>query len=309
MATPILIDTDMGVDDAVAVCSAITADALDVQAIVGVRGNVPVAQVVENIGRLMAATRPPTMPTIGKGLDPSGRHLVDRRALFGDDGFGESDLPIASAAKVDDFKSVYRRTVEAAQGELVILALGPLTNLAALLDESPDLFRAVKHIHLAGGAVWTGGDATETAEFNMHLDSAAAAKVLSSGLPITVTPLDVTKLVCLDESHVAHLAASGYRTGEVLAKLLRYPLEQDVEPGYGKCYIADALTAGSLLWPDLFMKTRMRLEVVTEGAEAGRTKPALGGDPQQRVDLLTAVNAVDFLENLLEQLCHEAFVV
>lgn len=332
MAVPILIDTDMGIDDAVATCLAITADTLDVQAIVGVGGNVPIEQVVANIGRLLAATRPPTIPSIGRGLDQSAAGLTDRRALFGADGFGECDLPAAQSAKCEDFRSAYRRAITDASGELVILALGPLTNLSAMLTESPELMRAVKHIHVSGGAVWTRGNAapnltgpqrgeagmsaSPVAEFNMHRDPVAAAKVLTSGLPITVAPLDVTGLVCLDESHVAHLAASGYRTGEVLAKLLRYPLDaelrpphQDLEPGSGKCHVHDALTTGSLLWPDLFLKTRMRLDVVTDGAQAGRTKPALGGDAAQRIDLLTAVNAVDFVERMLESLCHEAFVV
>lgn len=308
MAVPLLIDTDMGIDDAVAACMAITSDALEVRSIVGVGGNAPVDQVVANIGRLMAATRPPDQPKIGRGLDQAAAAGPDRRARFGDDGFGNCDLP-SVPMKAIDFRQVYRETIEGAEGDLVILALGPLTNLAAFFDESPELFKSVKQIHLTGGAVWTRGNATESAEFNFHRDPSAAAKLLASGLPITVTPLDVTNLVCLDESHVAHLAASGYRTGEVLAKLLRFAIEQDDEPSYGKCHVADALTVGSLLWPDLFLKTRMRLEITTRGTHAGQSKPALGGDHRERVDLLTAVNAVDFLENLLEQLCHEAFVV
>ena len=119
----------------------------------------------------------------------------------------------------------------------------------------------------------------------------------------------LSRLICLDESHVARMAASGYRTGEVLAKALRHSLDSDGEPGKGKACIPDAVTAGSLLWPNLFLRTQLRLDVTTSGPQAGRTHPALGGDPSSRVDLLTAVNAADFIENLLESLCHEAFVV
>jgi inosine-uridine nucleoside N-ribohydrolase len=124
-----------------------------------------------------------------------------------------------------------------------------------------------------------------------------------------VAPLDVTRLICLDESHVARLAASGYRTAEVLAGLLQHPLQRDDDPAYGKCCLHNAVTVGSIIWPNLFLKTRMRLDIVTHGAEAGRCRPALGGEESAQVDLLTAVNAVDFIENLLESLCHEAFVV
>lgn len=309
MAVPVLIDTDMGIDDAVAACLAMSSERLDVRGLVAVGGNVPSSQAVENIGRLVATIRPRALPAIGQGLDQTTPGLMDRTALFGRDGFGECDLAPARKIRPADFREVYKKAIDDAGGELVILALAPLTNIAALLDESPDLLGAVRHIYISGGAVWTQGNATPAAEFNMHRDPAAAARVLASGRPITVAPLDVSGLVALDESHVAHLAASGYRTGEVLARLLRFALEQDVEPAYGKCHVHDAITAGSLLWPDLFLKTRMRLDVVTDGPQTGRTKPALGGDSGRRIDLLTAVNAVDFLEILLESLCHEAFVV
>ncbi len=309
MAIPLLIDTDMGIDDAAAVMLALASQTTDVRAIVAVGGNVPIALAADNIRRLLAAFAPARMPLIGAGLDQRGDGLMDRREAFGRDGLGESHLTFPAAPAAQDFRAVYRQAIEAARGELHVLALGPLSNLAALLDESPALAKSIRHIALTGGAVWTKGDATETSEFNFHRDPAAAAKVLDSGLPITVCPLDVTRFVCLDESHVAHLAASGHRMSEALAGMLRYPLSRDVEPGLGKTYLADALTVGSLLWPDLFLKTRMRLELVIGGPEAGRAKPALGGDATRRVDLLTAVNAVDFLENMLESLCREAFVV
>jgi inosine-uridine nucleoside N-ribohydrolase len=306
---PILIDTDMGVDDAAAICLALASPGLDVRAIVGVGGNVNAAQATINISRLLAAIKPPVIPVVGRGMDQTAGGLVDRRALFGDDGLGGCELASPDQSKVAEFSAVYQDAIEEAKGELVVVALGPLTNIAAMLDRSPELMRRIKHLHLTGGAVWAQGDASPASEFNFHKDTTAAAKVLSSRLPISVTPLDVTRLVCFDESHAAHLAASGYRTGEVLSRLMRFPIEQDVDPGYGKCHLADAVTVGSLLWPGLFLKTRMRLEIVTEGPQAGRSKPALGGAAEERIDLLTAINAVDFQENLLESLCHEAFVV
>lgn len=309
MATPLLIDTDMGIDDAVAVSLALASDALDVRAIVGVGGNVEAQQVTSNIGRLLAALSPSKMPIVGRGLDQSAPNLTDRRDLFGTDGLGECDLTAGRDLQSREFQEVYRHAIQEAPGELTILATGPLTNLAALLTESPEAMKQVARIYVSGGAVWTQGNVRGLAEFNFYRDPSAAAKVLTSGLPITVAPLDVTCFMCLDESHVAHLAASGYRTGLVLAKILQYAVGQDADPGVGKTHIQDAIAAGAILWPDLFLKTRMRLDVVTAGPEAGRCRPQLGGDPTQRVDLLTAVNAVDLLENVLESLCHEAFVV
>ncbi len=309
MATPVLIDTDMGIDDAAAVSLALASEPLDVRAIVGVGGNVGVSQVVANIGRLLKALSPPHCPIVGAGLDQPGSGLNDRRELHGQDGLGDCDLAADEALKAADFREVYRQAVEGAHGELVVLALGPLTNLAAILAESPDRTQRIKHVYISGGAVWARGDIKGVSEFNFHRDAVAAAAVLSSGLPITVTPLDVTSLVQVDVSHVARMAASGYRTGEIIAKLLRYRLERDTPPGRGKTYIHDVVTIGGLLWSDLFLKTRMRLDMTTSGDDTGRSEPALGGDPSQKVDLLTAVNAVDLVENVLESLCHEAFVV
>jgi inosine-uridine nucleoside N-ribohydrolase len=309
MATPVIIDTDMGIDDAAAVSLALASEALDVQAIVGVGGNVAASQVVANIGRFLKALAPPNRPVIGAGLDPAGEIPSDRRDAHGADGLGESDLAPDVPLKARGFSEVYREILDRADGEVVILALGPLTNIAAILANSPALAKGIKHIYISGGAVWARGDVKNVSEFNFHRDPIAAAAVLSSGLPITVTPLDVTCLVQLDESHVARMAASGYRTGEIIARLLRYRLNRDTPPGRGKTYIHDVVTIGGLLWPNLFLKTRMRLDVTTTGSESGRVKPALGGEASKKVDLLTAVNATDLLENVLESLCHEAFVV
>lgn len=308
MATPLIIDTDMGIDDAVAVGLALSSAALEVRAVIGVGGRVEVDQVATNISRVLTAFSPVRMPAIARGSEPSASVQKGGFLPTGRDGLGDCTLPEGQAEIEQDFLAVYRRCLEQAGDPVTILSLGPLTNLAALVNEAPDLKSRIARVAISGGTVWVKGDIAAT-EFNFHRDPAAAAQVLSSGLPITVAPLDVTSFLALDESHVAHLAASGTRIGQTLATLLRSALAADHPPGVGKTHIHDAVAAAALLWPDLFMRTRMRLDVLTTGSEAGRCKPQLGGDPSQRVDLLTAVNAVDLLENLLESLCHEAFVV
>lgn len=308
MAAPLIIDTDMGIDDAVAVGLALSYAALDVRAVIGVGGRVGVGKVATNIGRVLTAFSPAQMPVIAQGREPSAAVQMGGIVPTGKDGLGDCALPEGQAEIEQDFLAVYRRCLEQAGDRATILALGPLTNLAALVNDAPDLKSKIARVAISGGAVWIKGNIAAT-EFNFHRDPAAAAQVLSSGLPITVAPLDVTTFLTLDESHVAHLAASGARIGQTLAALLRPALATDSPPGVGKTHIHDAVAAAALLWPDLFMRTRARLEVATTGSDAGRCKPQLGGDAAKRVDLLTAVNAVDLQENLLESLCHEAFVV
>jgi inosine-uridine nucleoside N-ribohydrolase len=309
MATLLLIDADGGIDDAVAVSLALTSAALDLRAVVGVGGCVEVEQTMRNLGGLLRALDPPQRPILGRGLDPEGPAL-DRRGGFGADGFGECGVPLDEAPAARDFREVYRETIEQAGGGLVVMTTGPLTNLAAVLADLPELARQVRHVYITGGALWTAGDVAEgVAEFNFRRDAAAAERVLSSGLPITIVPLDVTKMVCVDESHVARLAAGGYRTGDVLGRLMAYPLEQDAPPGYGKSYIHAGVAAAGAIWPKLFVKTRMGVQVSASGRDAGRCRPTLGGDKSRHVDVLTATNAVDLIENMLESLNHEAFIV
>lgn len=309
MAIPVLIDADVGVDDAVAICLATVSVAIDLTAVVGVGGSVPLDQVMVNIERVLGALHLEAMPHVGRGLDQSSSELKDRRELFGEDGLGNFDGPSRGTVTSVGFLDAYAQAADAAGGELNILTTGPLTNLAAAITDAPDLKRAIKQVYVCGGAVWAKGTVSDSVEFNFYRDPQAAAVVLSSGLPMTVVPLDVTGLVCLDQSHIAHLAASDRLTGQIAAQILEYSLDHPGEPAAGKTFAHGAVAAGAMIWPELFMETRMRLDMTTVGSESGRSRPGLGGNKSQQVNLLTAVNAIDFLENLLESLCQEAFIV
>jgi len=304
MPTPILIDTDMGVDDAVALGLALISPELDVRALVSVGGNVSLDQATRNIGRLLAAIRPGRWPMIGRGLDQKSPGLHDATHVFGSDGLGDAGIPEATNVEVRDYHDVYAEFL-ASQGDLSVIAIGPLTNVAAMLAESKSAMEKIKHIYVMGGALWCKGNVHGVAEFNFHRDPAAAATVMASGLPISLLTLDVTKFVGLDESHLAHLAASETATGDFLAKVMAFPLRNSSEAGPGRFIIHDALAVGAMLWPDLFVRTRMAVEITTSGDRAGHSKPVLKHPSLPGVDVLTAVNAVDFLENMLERLCEE----
>ncbi len=280
---------------------------VDLRAVVGVGGTVGLDQTMANIHGLLqaVATRKPVL--IGRGKDPAGPPL-DRADLHGKDGLGDVGLPTVPTAATD-FLEVYRQVAAEAGGELTVLTTGPLTNLAAILTDMPELARGLRRVVVTGGAVWARGDVGGAAEFNFHRDPAAAEVVLGSGLPLTIVPLDVTNYIMLDESHLARLASANGGPGPVLARILQSAVESNVAPGYGKTYVPAAVALGSLLWPKLFVQTRMRLEVAPRGRDAGRCRPTLGGDPAFQVNLLTAVSAVDLIENMLESLCGESFVV
>ncbi len=308
MAIPILIDTDMGVDDAVAVTLAFYSDGVEVVGLVSVEGNVSLDQATANIGRLLAGLQRTPWPAIGRGLAQPGQGPRAHH-VHGPDGLGGIALPTPADFKTQDYLTVYRQAIEQYGSSLVILAIGPLTNLSTLLKQDPKLLAKVGRIVVMGGAVWYKGNVTPHAEFNFHRDPAAAAAVLSSGLPITVVPLDVTRQVAIDESHVAHLRRGRTPGGALLADMIHFPLEQKIDEHVGKFMIHDATALGVILWPKLFMRAAVALEVATSGPKAGQCKPLVGKTGKPTTSVVISVQAADLLENLLEHLCREEFVV
>jgi len=309
MPTPLLIDTDTGIDDAVAIALALNSRETEVVGLVSVGGNVDIDQATGNVTRLLRAFQPPDVPAVARGLDQVRPDLKRATHVFGADGLGELGLAAAPGLAPGEFLDLYEQVTTQYPAEVVIVAVGPLTNLAAVLQERHEVLSKAARIIVMGGAIWCPGNVTPHAEFNFYRDPEAAAAVLSSGLPITVVPLDVTRQVGIDESHLAHLSRSGGRTGELLARMIRWPLEHGSEAASGKFLVHDALALGVLFWPQLFMQARMGLEVVASGPQAGRCRPAVAKDKLRQLGVVISVNVVDFLENLLEELCHERFVV
>ncbi len=309
MRTPLLIDTDMGVDDAIAVCLALVAPQLDTRAIVSVGGNVDLDQATRNIVRLLAALRLPGRPRVGRGLDQPGP-LLDARWLFGDDGLGNTNMPDdPTAPPPDDFMQVYADTIDAHPGRLVVLAIGPLTNVAAFLRDEPQRAKKIHRLIVMGGAVWAPGNVESVAEFNFYRDADAAAAVLDSALDITVIPLDVTRNARLDESHRAIFEASAARCGPLLSAMLAHPMSHGREPPKGTFLIHDAIALGALLWPELFMRTRVALEIQAGSKVPGVTRPRRAQTAAHAHSVLLSLNEEVFLERLIDVLTHEHFHV
>jgi inosine-uridine nucleoside N-ribohydrolase len=310
MPKPILIDTDMGVDDAVAITLALCAPELTLVGMTSVGGNVPLEQATRNMGRLLTALELERWPALARGLDQEGDGLEHALHVHGPDGMGGLDLPDAEAVEIGDFRELYERLIIEHGDALTIIAIGPLTNLAALRRDRPDLLARVGQIIVMGGAIWCPGNVTPHAEFNFYRDPQAAADVLGDGLPVTVVPLDVTRQVAMDESHIAHLSRSGTRAGDLLARMIRFPMEQaSEESAPGQFLVHDALTVGGMLWPQLFMRSRMGLSVTIDGEQAGRCRPLVARDKSRQLSVIISVQVGEFVENLMETLCHETFIV
>jgi inosine-uridine nucleoside N-ribohydrolase len=217
----VAIDTDPGIDDAFALMLALRSPELHVELITTVAGNVPLEVATANARRLLALINPPRLPVLAQGAArPLRRPLHTATTAHGQDGLGgltllqRSDgqlaypIPERPAAQ----SQAVRRLVLLAQKygpALIIIALGPLTNIARAIQQAPESMRHLGRLVIMGGAIAVPGNVSPTAEFNIFVDPHAADVVFRAGLPITLVPLDVTRQVRLTEAFVQQTMQGG----------------------------------------------------------------------------------------------------
>ena len=257
----IIIDTDPGIDDAVAILLALASPELRVEAIVAVAGNTPLA-ITEANARVICELGGRTDISVYAGCSrPITRPPITAEHFHGSGGLGTLILPpptmtLRPEHGVDATIEVLRC---APAKSVAWCALGPLTNVAMALIKAPDIVACVGELVLMGGASRALGNTTPAAEFNIHADPHAAQIVFESGLPITMIPLDVTHQVRSTSERVARLGALGTPVAAAVAELL---LPSGAEPSalHDPCVIA------YLLSPDLFQGSRVNVAIECESA-------------------------------------------
>ncbi len=271
MRETIIIDTDPGQDDAVAILLAIAAaDRLDLAGIVAVAGNVPIARTTANAIRICDLAGVP-VPVWRGAAGPLVVEPETAEFVCGPDGLAGADLPPPSrAAEPGHGVDFLIRTLRAAPERSVTLCpLGPLTNLALAFRLAPEIKVAVRRIVLMGGSV-TLGNMTPAAEFNFHVDPHAAHVVFTAGLPIVMFGLNATLQALCAPDQIAGFAAMGTATGRAVHGMLARPrpggLGSDGHPMHDPCVIA------WLLWPELFTGRDCHVEIDTsDGPQRGRS--------------------------------------
>ena len=232
MPRRIIIDTDPGIDDAVAILLALAApEELEVLGIVAVAGNLPLAATERNARRVCELAGRIDTPVYAGCARPLLRPLATAGHIHGETGHDrlllpEPTMPLQTQHGVD-FLVETLRAAEA--GTITVCALGPLTNIAMALVKAPEIAGKIGQLVVMGGACFELGNVTPAAEFNIHIDPEAAAIVLASGIPITMIPLDVTHQVLATPHRLDALRALGNRCGAAVAALLTTFAERRVE--------------------------------------------------------------------------------
>lgn len=263
----IVIDTDPGQDDAVALLLALASPELDVLGVTTVAGNVPLNLTTRNARCVLELAGRPDIAVYAGAARPMVRLLTTAEHVHGRSGldgpiFPEPKIPIAGEAAVDFLVRTLR---ERRPGEVTICALGPLTNIATALVQAPDIAARVAQVVLMGGGCFEGGNITPAAEFNVFVDPHAAAIVLRSGVPVVMIPLDVTHSVLATPERLKSIRDLGNRCGLAVVKMLEFSERFDVEKYQsGGAPLHDPCVIAYLLEPGLFRGRYINIEIETE---------------------------------------------
>ncbi|MGH3880806.1 MAG: nucleoside hydrolase [Actinophytocola sp.] len=276
----VVIDTDPGVDDALAILLAAASPELELVGLTTVFGNCAVDVATRNALVLLDVAGRADVPVARGAADPiASPYLGPVPQVHGVDGMGDGGpLPEPTGSPVAASAAEFLCcTAAASPGELTILAVGPLTNLALALRLRPDLDTLVERVVVMGGNALVPGNATPAAEANMHNDPEAADIVFGARWPVTMVGLDVTHKVNLRGADIDRITAAPTPAGRHLARALpRYRAFFEHTNGLDGMYVHDPSAVAYLIDPTMFTVSEWPLRVETQGFSRGKTWPSLG---------------------------------
>ncbi len=249
----ILLDVDPGIDDAVALMMALFDPQLEVVAVTAVGGNVPPDQATRNVQAVIEQLDPPRWPRIGRASMPEMGLPTRNVQLHGPDGLGNANFQVSELQHRHASEKVICDEVRAAPGEVTIVALGPLTNLARALARDPGLVSLVGQIVIMGGTLSGSGNITPAAEFNIYCDPESARAVFRCPATKTLVPIDITSQVAFGYDLLDNLPSETSRAGRFLRRVLPFLFRSyRQELGYEDIRLNDATALVAALHAELF---------------------------------------------------------
>jgi purine nucleosidase len=271
-ARPIIIDTDPGQDDAIAILLALASPEFEVLGITAVAGNVPLDLTEKNARKVCELAGRPDVKVFAGSARPLVRTPVTAEQVHGQTGLDGPDLPeptmpLQPQHAVDWLVDTLRA---APGGSITLCTLGPLTNIAAAIIKAPDIVPRIGEVVMMGGGFFEGGNTTPAAEFNIYVDPHAAQVVFTSGVELTMHPLDVTHKALMTRAWIDSLRTLGNRTGAAAAAMLDFYERFDMEkyggeggPLHDPCVIAYLLQPGLFAGKDCSVAIETQSELTT----------------------------------------------
>lgn len=304
----IIIDTDPGQDDALAILLALASPELLVLGFIGVAGNVPLKLTTRNIRVVCELAGCTDVPVFAGADRPLNRTLVTAEHVHGKTGLDGADLPEPSIELQSqhgvDF--LVETVMNQPAGSITLCMLGPLTNLAMALQKEPLIASRLQEVVLMGGGFFEGGNITPAAEFNIFVDPDAAQIVLESGVPITMLPLDCTHQALTTGPRISAFRALGNHAGIVCADWMEF-FERFDEDKYGTDGgpLHDPNVIAYLLMPEIYSSRFINVEVETNsqltlGMTVADWWRVSGKEPN--VTYVRNVNSDAFFQILLERI-------
>ena len=269
----LIIDTDPGTDDALAIFLALNSPELKIEALTPVAGNVPLELTLPNALRLLEMTGRTEIPVAAGAARPLVRRLITATSAHGENGLGGIVFPDPVTKPVSESATqLIRRVIHESPHRVGIVAIGPLTNIATAFREDPDLPGLIAGLTIMGGSL-SGGNITPSAEFNIYVDPEAAQLVFRSGAPLTMVGLDVTRRAMLREEHIRKLESSNKPEGRAAGQIARASMTH-LQRTHGTAGPAmhDSLAMATLIDPSLVTFEDLYIDIETSGElTAGET--------------------------------------
>lgn len=299
---PVILDLDMGVDDALAIILALNSSELDVMGVSVVAGNVPLEVGTQSALQVLELMGRSEIPVYGGAEKPLKRDLVSAQEVHGPEGLGEARLPEPEMLPAGDAVEFLIESILARPGEVMLVAAGPLTNLALAEARRPGILHRARRVFVMGGCLQIRGNVTPVAEYNFFVDPHAARQVLRSGANVTLMPLDVTQQVGLD-AEIIRKATEGSSDpvarfiGDAARTVIAY---NEAQWGYSGLFLHDPLAVALAFDPLVCELQSLGLDVETADEE---TVGKVTVDPSEgdQVECAVSVDSGRFLRLFLHR--------
>lgn len=303
----ILLDTDPGIDDALAILLAAASEEIRLDGLTVVHGNCSLKQGVINALSVLELADAGDIPVVAGFPRPLVQPTLIADETHGPKGLGYADLDPPHTQALDNHAVDFiTDKILSNPGEMTIVAIGPLTNIAVAIRREPEIIDAVKEVIIMGGAILHQGNATPLAEYNTYADPHAAHMVYHSGLPITLVPLDVTYQCVLTAEDVDRLLEHNSPIAEFISEATRFYMEfHDHYQSVKGCVINDPLALSLTFNPELCEYQNLYVDVdISGGVSMGNTFADFYDVVKKlpKIQVALDVRPRDFIELFLERM-------